>query len=255
MNELLVVENLCVKLGGATVLDHVGFSVKAGECIAIVGESGSGKTTLGKAIVGLNPINTSLVEAGVILYKEKDLLKMNEINLRSYRGKEISMIFQDPLSALNPTMSVGNQVMESFLKHYPKLKKKQAQKKVIELFDWVGISNPEERFYQYPHQFSGGMRQRVVIAMALAPNPKILIADEPTSALDSTIQVQILDLLKKIQRELNMSILFITHDLNIALHFASRTLVMLNGKIVEDLKKGATPKHEYTTCLLGVSYA
>ncbi len=255
MNTLLVVENLCVKFADRAALDHISFSLETGECIAIVGESGSGKTTLGKAILGLNPKTSSEVYRGSILYKGRELLKLDESELRGYRGKEISMIFQDPLSALNPTMTIGNQVMESFLKHHPKLSKIQAHKKVIEILSWVGISNPEERFYHYPHQFSGGMRQRVVIAIALAPNPKILIADEPTSALDATIQVQILALLKKIQEELKMSIIFITHDLNIALNFASRSLVMLEGKIVEDLKKGSAPTNRYTKSLLGITYA
>lgn len=257
MNKLLSVKNLSISFRifnrKCLALDDVNFSIDPGECIAIVGESGSGKSTLGKAILGLNNLDTTLIETGSIYYQGTNLLSLDQPSLRAYRGKEISMIFQDPLTSLNPTMQVGNQVLESFMKHHPKITKEIAKRKVIELFNWIGISNPEERFYHYPHQFSGGMRQRVVIAIALAPNPKILIADEPTSALDPTIQIQILDLLKKIQLDLKMSIIFITHDLSIVSRFASRTIVMYAGTILED---GPTetllqnPSHPYTQKLL-----
>ena len=257
MNDLLSVKNLSVSFRifnqSYKALDNVSFSIDSGVCLAIVGESGSGKSTLGKTILGLNPLDKTLIESGHVYYRGKDLITLNQSELRSYRGKEISMIFQDPLTSLNPTMRVGNQVLESFLKHHPKITKKIAHKKVIELFNWIGISNPEERFYYYPHQFSGGMRQRIVIAIALAPNPKILIADEPTSALDPTIQIQILDLLKKIQTDLKMSIIFITHDLSIVSRFASRTLVMYAGTIIEDSKTEellTNPTHPYTQKLL-----
>ena len=164
------------------------------------------------------------------------------------------MIFQDSLTSLNPTMRVGSQVLESFLKHHPKSSKETGKNRVIQLFNWVGIPNPEERYYDYPHEFSGGMRQRVGIAIALASEPKILIADEPTSALDPTIQMQIIQLLKKIQSELSMSIIFITHYLKIISGFASRTLVLHEGTLVEDRPTNdllREPHHSYTQKLLG----
>ncbi len=257
MNEILSVENLSISfqiLGKSyKALNQVSFSLNQGECLAIVGESGSGKSTLGKSILGLNPIEKTSIETGTINYRGKDLLKLTPSNLRHIRGKEISMIFQDPLASLNPTMQVGCQVLESFLIHHPKMTKQIARKKVIELFTWIGISNPEERYHHYPHELSGGMRQRIIIAIALAPNPKLLIADEPTSSLDPTIQVQILDLLKKIQTDLKMSIIFITHDLSIVSRFASRTIVMYAGTILEDnatKKLLETPIHPYTQKLL-----
>ncbi len=257
MNKILSIKNLSIsfRVFNQTykVLDDVSFSIDRGECIAIVGESGSGKSTLGKALLGLNPLATTIIEDGGIYYQGTNLLKLDQSSLRAYRGKEISMIFQDPLTSLNPTMRVGNQVLESFLKHHPQITKEVAKRKVIELFNWIGIHNPEERFYHYPHQFSGGMRQRVVIAIALAPNPKILIADEPTSALDPTIQIQILDLLKKIQTDLKMSIILITHDLSIVSRFTSRTIVMYAGTILEDGPSETLlqePSHPYTQKLL-----
>lgn len=257
MKKLLSIKDLSIafRIFNQTpkVVDGVTFSLAPGECLAIVGESGSGKSTLGKAIVGLNPKETTLNQSGHIFYKETDLLTLPEPILRTYRGKEIAMIFQDTLSSLNPTMQVGKQVLESFLKHHPKLSKEIAYKKVIELFEWIGIQEPEKRFYQYPHQLSGGLRQRIVIAIALAAEPKILIADEPTSSLDATIQVQILDLFKKIQHDLEMSIIFITHDLSIVSGFASRILVMYAGSIIEDAPTEVllnAPKHPYTKKLL-----
>jgi peptide/nickel transport system ATP-binding protein len=236
------------------VLKNINLSIKEGESIAIVGESGSGKTTLGKSLLGLNPLSQTVVESGEIIYKNNNLLSLSETSLNRFRGKEIGMIFQDPLTSLNPTMSVGNQVLETIIKHDAKLDKKEAKKRVIKLFEWLGINNAEERFNHYPHQFSGGMRQRVVIAIALAPRPKILIADEPTSALDATIQIQILDLLKKIQEELKMSIILITHDLSLISCFTTKTVVMYRGEIVEEAETKtllSDPKHPYTKKLVG----
>lgn len=236
-----------------TILKNINFSIQQGESVAIVGESGSGKTTLGKSLLGLNPQSQTVIEAGEILYKNKNLLSLSDSELNSYRGKEIGMIFQDPLSSLNPTMTVGNQVLETVIKHNPKIDRKEAKEKVLKLFEWLGITNARERFNDYPHQFSGGMRQRVVIAIALAPGPKILIADEPTSALDATIQVQILELLKKIQSELKMSIILITHDLSLISSFTTKTAVMYKGEIVEEANTATLlldPKHSYTKKLL-----
>ncbi len=257
MTPLLSVKNLSIAFRIFNrihrVVDDVSFSLSSGECIAIVGESGSGKSTLVKSLIGLNPSETTVIEGGHIFYKGTDLISLNEKELRCYRGKEIAMIFQDSLSSLNPTMCVGKQVLESYMKHHPKVSKEIATQKVLELLTWIGIPQPLERFYQYPHQFSGGMRQRIVIAIALAAEPRILIADEPTSALDATIQVQILELLKKIQKELGMSIIFITHDLSIVSGFTSRILVMYGGSIVEEAATQTlleSPSHPYTKKLL-----
>ncbi len=231
----LFVKDLSLYIDNENILKDITFSLGEGECLAIIGQSGSGKSTLGKALARLNPENATL--QGEILYNGRNILTLNKKELENHRGKEVAIIFQDSLTSLNPTMRVGNQVIESFLKHNSLMTKQTAHQKALQLFNWVGIANPEEKFNCYPHEFSGGMRQRVGIAIALACAPKILIADEPTSALDATIGIQIIDLLKKIQKELGMSILFITHDLNIITGFATRILNMQNGSLSENIPK------------------
>lgn len=239
--------------GEVQAVRGVSFDLKKGETLAIVGESGSGKSVTTKALMGLLPQPHGFVKEGSILFDDKDITKMKDKSMQAIRGKEMAMIFQDPMTSLNPTMKVGTQIMEGLLKHQ-NLGKEEAKKKAIELMNLVQIPNPESRMKQYPHQFSGGMRQRVVIAMALACNPRILIADEPTTALDVTIQAQILELMKDIQKKVDTSIIFITHDLGVVANVADRVAVMYAGKIVEI---GTTdevfynPKHPYTWGLLG----
>lgn len=257
MSKLLEVKDLRISFntygGEVQAVRGVSFDLNKGETLAIVGESGSGKSVSTSAIMGLLPKSNTVVKSGEILYKGKDILKLSEKEMEKIRGKEISMVFQDPMSSLNPTMKVGNQIAEGLIKHQG-LNKAQAKEKAIELLAKVGIPNPELRVNQYPHQFSGGMRQRVVIAIALACNPEIIIADEPTTALDVTIQAQILELMKEMQKETGCSIIFITHDLGVVANVADRVAVMYAGKIVEvgtvdDIFYN--PKHPYTWGLLG----
>src|SRR5699024_9819316 len=198
----------------------VNIELKKGEALAIVGESGSGKSVTSKEITRLNPRPQCRVKSGEIIFEGKDLIKYTETQLQHIRGKEISMIFQDPMTTLNPTMTIGNQIIEGLRKHQ-KMQKKEAYHRAIELLK------------QYTHQFSGGMRQRAVIATALACNPKILIADEPTTALDVTIQAQILDLMRDLQKKLQTSIILITHDLGVVANLAQRVAVMYGGMVVE----------------------
>ena len=256
MQPLLKVENLHISFrtyaGKVYAVRGVNFELHEGETLAIVGESGSGKTVTSKAIMKLLPTNSASFDEGHIYYKGKDLIKLTEKEMQKIRGEEIAMIFQDPMTALNPTMTVGKQVTESIVYHQ-KVSKKVAIEKAIELFHLVGIPDPASRINQYPHQFSGGMRQRVMIAMALSCDPKILIADEPTTALDVTIQAQILDLLKDIQKKLGTAIIFITHDLGVVANIADRVAVMYAGKIVEKGKVDEifyNPKHPYNWGLL-----
>lgn len=236
MQPLLKVDNLHISFhtysGKIYAVRGVSFELNEGETLAIVGESGSGKTVTSKSIMKLLPNNIASYDSGQIFYKGKELIQMSEKEMQSIRGEEIAMIFQDPMTALNPTMTVGKQVTESII-HHQKKSKKEAFVKAVELFNLVGIPDAEYRIKQYPHQFSGGMRQRVMIAMALACNPKVIIADEPTTALDVTIQAQILDLLKEIQKKLGTAIILITHDLGVVANMADRVAVMYAGKIVE----------------------
>ncbi|MFJ8237778.1 ABC transporter ATP-binding protein [Ureibacillus sp. NPDC094379] len=231
----------------------VNFELKEGETLAIVGESGSGKSVTSNAVMKLIPQPPGIYADGQILFQGKDLIPLTEKEMSGIRGNEIAMIFQDPMTALNPTMRVGKQITEVILKH-KKVSREQAKQRAIELLDQVGIPMPEKRFSQFPHEFSGGMRQRVVIAIALAADPKLLIADEPTTALDVTIQAQILELLKEIQKKNNTSIIFITHDLGVVANIADRVAVMYAGQIVEygtvnDIFYN--PRHPYTWGLLG----
>ncbi|MCF6460278.1 ABC transporter ATP-binding protein [Clostridium sp. Cult3] len=229
----------------------VNFDLHKGETLAIVGESGSGKSVTNKTIMGILSKNAN-IEDGQILYNGKDLTKFNDKQFTKIRGSEISMIFQDPMSSLDPVMKIGKQITEAMLVK-ENISKAEAKKKAINLMDAVGIPEPEKRFNQYPFQFSGGMRQRIVIAIALACDPDILICDEPTTALDVTIQAQILDLIKKIQEERNISVIFITHDLGVVANVADRVAVMYAGKIVETGTVDEifyNPQHPYTWSLL-----
>jgi len=257
MNKILDVKNLKISFSDFEkkylVIRGASFHLFEGETLALVGESGSGKSVTARAIVGLNPKECSNIESGEILYRNKNLLELSEKKIREYRGKEIGMIFQDPISSLNPTMKVGKQVQENLAKT-PLIKTShESFNKVIELFRLVGISDPIRRYDLYPHELSGGMRQRVMISLVLAAQPKILIADEPTTALDVTIQAQILHLLKKIQKKLNMSIIFITHNLSLISGFCDRIAVMYAGTVVETATTKqlfSNPKHPYTSKLL-----
>ncbi len=231
-----------------------------GETLAIVGESGSGKSVTTKAILGILSEN-GVIDSGSITFTydrgdetiTRDLTTLSKKQMQKHiRGKRIAMVFQDPMTSLNPTMTIGQQIIEGMQEHY-KIPKKEAQQKAIQLLDLVGITNPQKRYKQYPHQLSGGMRQRVVIAIALACEPEILICDEPTTALDVTIQARILQLLKQIQRKTNVSIIFITHDLGVVANMADYVAVMYAGRIIE---KGSVdeifynPRHPYTWGLL-----
>ncbi|MDD3269701.1 MAG: ABC transporter ATP-binding protein [Syntrophomonadaceae bacterium] len=234
-NNLLEVKHLMVSFtteeGEVQAVRDVSFSLKRGEILAILGESGCGKTVLCKSILRILPENGS-IKSGDIILNENNLLKLSPNSMNKVRGKEISMIFQDPMTLLNPTIPIGKQIMEAVMIHQ-KISKSAAKKKSIELMELVGIDDAEKRHAQYPHHFSGGMRQRSVIAIALACNPKVLIADEPTTALDVTIQAQILDLIQELQERTGISIIFITHDLGVAAKIAQRIAIMYAGKIVE----------------------
>lgn len=256
MEKLLEVKNLCVNFGtyGGEVkaVRGVTFDLHKGETLAIVGESGSGKSVACKTIMRILSSN-GYIKDGQILFDDKDLTKISEKDMEKVRGKDIAMIFQDPMTSLNPTMTIGKQIMEPIIKHQG-FSKEDARKRAIELIELVGISDAEKRFKQYPHQFSGGMRQRIVIAISLACNPKVLIADEPTTALDVTIQAQILELIKDLQEKTGVAVIFITHDLGVVANMADRVAVMYAGKIIEYGTSDDIfydPKHPYTWGLLG----
>lgn len=252
---ILSVENLSVSFnafaGKVHAVRDVNFDLHRGETLAIVGESGSGKSVTTKAMLGILPKNGH-IDSGSIMFNGRDLTKLKEKDFYDIRGKQISLVFQDPLSALNPIMKIGKQISEVLIYH-DNMSKEAAKKRAIELMAAVGIPNPELRYDQYPFQFSGGMRQRVVIAIALASNPEILICDEPTTALDVTIQSKILDLINDIKKERNLSIIFITHDLGVVANMADRVAVMYAGQIVEyGTAKDIfyEPAHPYTWSLL-----
>jgi peptide/nickel transport system ATP-binding protein len=237
----------------AKAVDDISFDIYEGEVLGIVGESGSGKSVTANSIMRLVPDPPGKIVDGEIFYKGKDLLKLSYEEMKFYRGNEIAMIFQEPLTSLNPVMKVGDQVMEVILQH-EKVTKEQARTKAIGMMELVGIPDAEKRMKDYPHQFSGGMRQRVVIAIALACNPSLLIADEPTTALDVTIQAQILDLMMKLKNErYDSAILLITHNLGVVAEICDRVIVMYGGKIQEvgDVYTiFKNPKHPYTIGLL-----
>ncbi|MCM3019157.1 oligopeptide transport system ATP-binding protein [Priestia megaterium] len=256
MSRLLEVKNLAVSFktygGEVQAVRGVNFHLNKGETLAIVGESGSGKSVTSQTIMRLIPMPPGRIKSGEMLFDGIDLAKKTDKEMEAIRGKDIGMIFQDPMTSLNPTMKVGAQIGEVVIKH-SKVSKAEAKKRAVELLTLVGIPFPEQRVNQYPHEFSGGMRQRVVIAMALASNPKLLIADEPTTALDVTIQAQILELMKDIQKKTDTSIIFITHDLGVVANVADRVAVMYAGQIVETGTVDEVfydPKHPYTWGLL-----
>ncbi|WP_327264282.1 ABC transporter ATP-binding protein [Streptomyces sp. NBC_01232] len=253
---LLEVRDLHVEFktrdGVAKAVNGVNYSVAEGETLAVLGESGSGKSVTAQAVMGILDMPPGRIAGGEILFKGKDLLKMKEEERRKIRGAEMAMIFQDALSSLNPVLSVGAQLGEMYEVHRG-TSRKDAKRKAVELMDRVKIPAAKERVGDYPHQFSGGMRQRIMIAMALALEPSLIIADEPTTALDVTVQAQVMDLLAELQRELNMGLILITHDLGVVADVADKIAVMYAGRIVEaapvhEIYKA--PAHPYTRGLL-----
>lgn len=252
---LLEVNNLSVSfftpVGEVKAVGGISYDIKYGEVMGIVGESGSGKSVEAYSIMGLLQ-SPGKVVGGTIKFEGEDVLAYNKKQMQDFRGNRVSMIFQNPMTCLNPVYTIGNQLIEAVRVHH-KVTKKQAWTKAIEMLELVGINNPDKRMKQYPHEFSGGMRQRVMIAMGLICDPKLLIADEPTTALDVTIQAQILELMKKIQKTTGMAIVFITHNLGVVAEICDKVVVMYGGHIVE---RGLVddifyqPKHPYTIGLL-----
>ena len=239
--------------GVVKAVDGVSFDVHAGEVLGIVGESGSGKSVTAMSILGLVAMPPGRIESGQILWKGKDLLTATDKELRQIRGAQIAMIFQDPMSSLNPVYTIGNQIEEMIRTHQP-LSKQQARVKAIDMLGLVGIPKPAQRVDDYPHQFSGGMRQRAMIAMALACEPQLLICDEPTTALDVTVQAQVLEVIEKSAQEVGAAILLITHDLGVIAGMADRVMVMYGGQIVERAEVEDLyyqPRMPYTWGLLG----
>jgi len=257
MEKLLEVKDLAVSFktyfGEVEAVRGVSFHVNKGETIALVGESGCGKSVTANSIMQLLPMPPAFYKRGQILFEGEDIVKKSEKEMQKIRGNKISMIFQDPMTSLNPTMRIGKQIVEGLVKHQ-KLSKKEAEEKAIEMLNLVSVPQPERRIKQYPHEFSGGMRQRVMIALAMVSNPKLLIADEPTTALDVTVQAQILDLMKGIQKKLGTSIILITHDLGVVADMCDRVIVMYAGQLMEEgtvYEIFNDPKHPYTRKLLG----
>jgi oligopeptide transport system ATP-binding protein len=253
---ILEVEDLVTRFhtpeGTVFAVNGVSFSLHEGETLGVVGESGCGKSVTMLSILQLIPRPPGEIVRGRALFHDDDLIHLNPEEIRHVRGAQIAMVFQDPMTSLNPVITIGKQVAESLILHMG-MNKSEATKRVVELLQLVGIPEPEKRLDQYPHQFSGGMRQRVMIAIALSCNPQILIADEPTTALDVTIQAQIVDLVKKLRDEIGMSIIWITHDLGIVAGLAQRVLVMYAGYIIEEANVKdvyASPQHPYTLGLL-----
>lgn len=256
MNELLKIENLSVgirsPLGTVRAVREVSFSLYPGEVLAIVGESGCGKSMLCKTIMKLLP-RSAAIEGGRIIANGVDITGYSDRDMRKLRGKLFSMIFQDPMTALNPTIPIGRQIAEAILVHAPKMSREAVYERVIALMELVGIRQPRERYQLYPYDFSGGMRQRTVMAIALAADPWILLADEPTTALDVTIQAQILDLLRDIQRKLGTAAILVSHDLGVVARAADRVAIMYAGRIVEIGTAEEIyydPRHPYTWGLL-----
>jgi oligopeptide/dipeptide ABC transporter ATP-binding protein len=239
--------------GIVRAVDGISYDVSAGETLGIVGESGSGKSVSTMSILGLIPQPPGKVVRGEAIFKGRDLLKLRRKELRRVRGNEMAIVFQDPMTSLNPVLKIGYQLGEAMKAHHPDLKDEEIRQRGIKLLDIVGIPQPERRYDQYPHEFSGGMRQRAMIAMAISNNPALLIADEPTTALDVTIQAQILEVLKTAQDETHAATILITHDLGLIAEMAHRVIVMYAGKIVElgDVHTiFAAPRHPYTIGLM-----
>jgi oligopeptide/dipeptide ABC transporter ATP-binding protein len=238
--------------GEIHAVNKVSFDLRPGELLGVVGESGSGKSVTMMSLIGLLPSPPAEVRGGTVMFGGEDLLKVREERLRALRGARIGFVFQDPMTSLNPVFTVGYQIMEPLRKHMG-LDKKAARKRARELLELVGIPDAERRLGDYPHQFSGGMRQRVMIAIALACDPEVLIADEPTTALDVTIQAQILELMKELREKLGMAVIWITHDLGVIAGIADRVMVMYGGQVVEQApvrELFGNPQHPYTRALL-----
>lgn len=256
MNDLLEVKNLKTKFrtddGEFYAVDDVSFSVKPGRTLGIVGESGCGKSVTSLSVMRLIQSPGKIV-AGEVLLNGNNLLNLSENEMMKLRGSEMAMIFQEPMTSLNPVYTIGNQIDEAIAIHHPKLTNAQVKERTVQMLQKVGIPAPEQRYDEYPHQLSGGMRQRVMIAMAMSCDPKLLIADEPTTALDVTIQAQILDLMRKLQKDFNMGMILITHDLGVVAEMCQDVVVMYAGRVVE---QGTVedifyrPKHPYTKGLL-----
>lgn len=244
-NVLLEIQNLKIKFNHTTVVDDVHLTIKRGQVLAILGESGSGKTVTSLSVMRLLPVGAKIEPQSVIRFAGEDLTKLCEAEMRRVRGKKIGMVFQEPMTALNPVLKIGIQIAEILRRHL-KLRGRILRNRVIQLLEEVGLSHPEEQYHRYPHQLSGGMRQRVVIAMAIAAEPDLLIADEPTSALDVFTQAQILKLLKDLQVKTGMAMLFITHDLSLAKKIADHIVVLKSGKIVDDQDTQDFFKHPYS---------
>ena len=256
MATLLEIENLKTQFftsaGTVKAVDGISYTVDEGETVAIVGESGCGKSVSALSILRLIPWPPGKIVQGHINFDGKDLLALSEEEMRQLRGKEISMVFQEPMTSLNPVLSINEQLSETLITHFA-ISKIEARNKALKLLELVGISDPERRLDQYPHHLSGGMRQRVMIAMALSCEPKLIIADEPTTALDVTIQAQILELMKDLTKRLGVSLIIITHNLGVVARYADRVNVMYAGKIIETgsaLDIYHNPKHPYTLALL-----
>jgi oligopeptide transport system ATP-binding protein len=256
MDNLLEVTNLCTRFhtpeGIVYAVNGISFHLKPGEALAVVGESGCGKSVTMLSLLRLIPIPPGEIVNGTAMYWGKDLLSMKDHELEQIRGKEIAMIFQDPMTSLNPVLTIGKQVTESLCTHL-NINQEEANKQAVELLGRVGIPEPEHRLNNYPHQFSGGMRQRVMIAMALTCTPNLLIADEPTTALDVTIQAQIVELVSRLRAQMDMAIIWITHDLGVVAGLADRVMVMYAGFIVEEASVFdvyENPSHPYTLALL-----
>lgn len=238
--------------GEVHAVNSVSFDLAPGELLGVVGESGSGKSVTMMSLIGLLPQPPAEIREGAVMFEGHDILKMSPDELRNIRGSRIGFVFQDPMTSLNPTFSVGFQIMEPLRTHMG-MTKKQAHQRAVELLELVGIPDAGPRLSDYPHQFSGGMRQRVMIAIALACDPKVLIADEPTTALDVTIQAQILELVRELRQKLGMAIIWITHDLGVIAGIADRVMVMYGGQIVEQApvqELFSNPQHPYTRALL-----
>jgi oligopeptide/dipeptide ABC transporter ATP-binding protein len=239
--------------GIVRAVDDTSFSVNAGETLGLVGESGCGKTVTGLALLGLIPSPPGRIVSGSIEFMGRDLAKIDEQEFRNLRGRDIAMIFQEPMTALNPVFRIGSQMRDILMRHQ-KLSRRQSHAAAIELLAKVGISAPEKRIDDYPHELSGGMRQRVMIAMALSCGPKLLVADEPTTALDVTMQAQVLELIVDLQRQFGMAMILITHDLGVVAESCSRAIVMYCGSVIENApieQIFAQPRHPYTAGLLG----
>ena len=254
---ILSIKDLVVEFktddGIVHAVDGITYDVFPGETLGIVGESGSGKSVSTMSILGLIPQPPGRIPSGSAMFKGKDLLKMKKRDLRRFRGDELAMVFQDPMTSLNPVIRIGDQLGEAIKTHYPKVSDDEVKERVIELLRLVGVPNAEVRYTQYPHEFSGGMRQRAMIAMSIANSPSLLIADEPTTALDVTIQAQVLEVLKTVQEKTDAATILITHDLGIVAELCDRVIVMYAGKIVEQgdvFTIFQNPRHPYTIGLM-----